>query len=258
MSEQLAIQNQLRDYFLEAQRKNSSFSLRAYAKKLQISPSALSEILNGKRRVSMALAQKLLIQIGKDPKEQHRILNQFTNGSSGPDSEDILTLSADQFHIVSDWYHFAILSLAETKGFQADAKWIAGRLGISLVQSEAAMERLERLQMVKWDRKKKKATLTGKEFRSPDDVALQAIRQSHLQDLELAEQAILQVPIERRDFTSMTMAIDAKKLPQAKKLIREFQDKISGLLETGSKDEVYKLCIHLLPLSVVDESLGFE
>ena len=47
----------------------------------------------------------------------------------------------------------------------------------------------------------------------------------------------------------VTMAIDAKKIPQAKKLIREFQRQISAVLETGTKTEVYKLCVHMLPLS---------
>jgi len=49
----------------------------------------------------------------------------------------------------------------------------------------------------------------------------------------------------------MTMAIDPKNLPEAKKLIREFRKNLSVLLEEGTKTEVYDLNIQLLPATDV-------
>lgn len=69
MSEQLAIQDKIRSHFAQLQRKNPAFSLRAFALKLDISASALSEILSGKRKVSKKMAVKLLERMAIDLKE---------------------------------------------------------------------------------------------------------------------------------------------------------------------------------------------
>lgn len=252
MTEQLALQNQLRDYLTEAQLRNPGFSLRALALKIQISPSSLSEILRGKRKVSKDQATKILQNLGADPIQQDRILSLFGDSPVKQHSfggENTLELTADQFHAVGDWHHFAILSLAETRGFKADPLWIAKRLGIKLTEAETALERLQRLGLVEWRRSQKTLKLKQVQLATSDEVRSQAIRRSHQQDLELSSRAINETPMELRDFTSITMAVDSKKLPQAKKLIRDFQNQMSAFLETGTKTEVYKLCVHMLPLS---------
>lgn len=249
MTEQLALQNKLRDSLLEAQKKNSGYSLRAFAKRLQLSPSGLSEILSGKRKVSKDMAEKILRNMGSNPREQHKILSLFDGGKTSENKSNYLEISADQFHVIGDWFHFAILSLAETKGFRAEPLWVAKRLGIKVSEAETAMERLHRLGMAKWSRKQKTLELTHAQFSTSDDIANQAIRKSHQDDLEMSGRMLQETPVEKRDFTSMTMAIDASKMAQAKKMIRDFQDQMSALLETGEKTEVYKMCIHLMPLS---------
>lgn len=251
MTEQIAIQNKLREYFLEAQKRNPQFSLRALAKKIQIGPSAASEILSGKRKISKEMADKILTQLGCDYLEKIRLLNLFE-----PDIKDksfieshSLKLTADQYHLIGDWYHFAILSLAETVDFKADPLWIAKRLAIKLPEAEIALERLNRLGLIEWSRIKKTIRLTQKQITTSDEVSSQAIHKSHLNDLELAKKSMDQDLIDHRDFTSMTLAIDIEKLPQAKKMIREFYAKLSGFLESGNKNEIYKLNIQLFPLS---------
>ena len=251
MTEQLALQNKLREYLLEVQRKNPSFSLRALAKRIQLSPSAVSEILNGKRKVSQEMAEKILKNIGCDLQEQYRLLSLFNTDMQQKSfiEDNYLKLTADQFRLIADWYHFAILSLAETEDFRADPLWIAKRLGINLPVAEMALERLERLGLIEWSRGRRILKLTQSQVSTPDEVSAQALQKSHHADLELSKQAIEQVDLALRDFTSMTLAIDVKKLPQAKKMIREFHAKMSAYLESGVKNEVYKLCIHMMPIS---------
>lgn len=253
MTEQIAIQNQLRNFLSQAQKRNPGYSLRAFAKKLQLSPSAVSEILNGKRKVSQKLAHKILLNLDCSPTEQYRILSLFNQDENsfteGKDKLQSLQLSADQYHLISDWHHFAILSLAETKGFRADPLWIAKRLGVKVIEAELALERIQRLGLVRWSRKNKTLALTQTQITTSDEIKNQAIKKSHQQDLHLSAEALENAPIEIRDFTSMTMAVDALKIPQAKRMIRDFQAKMSAFLETGEQTEVYKLCVHLIPLS---------
>ncbi len=254
MTDQIALQTKLRSHFLSLQQKNPSFSLRAFAQKLKLSPSALSEILNGKRKVSRQLAEKILSQMGTDPGEQSKILSLFQK-TSRPEFQDeaegrkYLELKSDQFQLISKWHHFAILSLVETNGFQANALWIAKRLGIKLLEAEQALERLERMGFIQWSRGQKKIKLLHAQLNTTNEVADPAIRQSHFEDLHLSTRALEQVDIKDRDFSSLTIAIDKSKLPEAKKMIREFQDRLSAFLETGTQDEVYKLNFHVLPLT---------
>ena len=67
--------------------------------------------------------------------------------------------------------------------------------------------------------------------------------------MELAQKSLTTDPVQERDFTSITMAINSKKLAEAKVLIRKFQDELSGLLEDSTPDQVYRLCVQLFPLS---------
>jgi hypothetical protein len=52
-----------------------------------------------------------------------------------------------------------------------------------------------------------------------------------------------------RDFTTVTMAIDKRKLSTAKELIRKFEDELSDLLESGHRTDVYRLSVQLFPFT---------
>lgn len=255
MTEQIAFQSKLRSQLLDLQQRNPSYSLRAFANKIQISPSALSEILNGKRRVSRQLAEKALGLMGADPQEQNKILKLFSSKQPSilenghKEDSGYLELKADQFQVISKWYHFAILSLAETKDFKANPLWIAKRLGIKLIEAEQALDRLERMGFIKWSKSQKKIELLQHQLSTTDDIANAAVRQSHFEDLKLAETVLQNVAVEARDFSSITISIDKEKLPLAKKMIRQFQDQLCAVLETDKRTDVYKFNFQVLPLT---------
>lgn len=250
---QLAIQKKLNEALIESQLRNPAFSLRAFSRKLSVSPSALSEILNGKRRISRKLAERLVRNLCLSPKEAHGLLELFVDKNPETEAEQkyqgpYIELSTDQFHVISEWYHFGIISLAETVDFQSDPKWIANRLNIRVQDAQTALDRLERLGLVTRNARGK-ITLTGTGYSTSDEVRDLGLRKAHGQNLEMARRSLEEDPIEQRDFTAMTMAIDVSKLPLAKKMIREFQDKLCAYLETGVKKDVYKLCIQVFPLT---------
>ena len=51
------------------------------------------------------------------------------------------------------------------------------------------------------------------------------------------------------DITGITMAIDSKKLKEAKKRITNFRRSLAEFLESGTRDSVYRLNLQLFPLS---------
>lgn len=253
MREQVALQNLLNTKLAELKVKNPSYSLRAFAKKTGLTSSALSEILRGKRRVSRELACRIARKLCLAPDEAQELLGLFpeklTYDSAARDQAIRYTqLNMDHFHVISDWYHFAILSLIETQGYRHDPEWVARRLGIKTSEARAAFERLERLGMIEVD-KKGRATRHDVHYATSDEVASVSLRKLHAQNLELARRSLEVDDIHERDFTAMTLAIDPKDLPEAKKMLREFTDRFTARLERGAKKEVYKLCLQFIPLS---------
>lgn len=267
MKEQIEMQNLIRSNLNQIKIKNPGFSLRAYAKKLELSPSALSEILNGKRKISGKMAARIIDRMNLSPEVSSPVLNLFEKNmkdlgfiepeqkadtATHPPAIDFLQLSSDQFNLIAEWQHFALLSLMETKNFKSDITWIARKLGITTQQTQSSLDRLMRLGFV--FKKNRKFVTNKRALISSDNVPNQAVRKSHYNDLVLAEKALDQTAVEDRDFTAITIAANKKNLPKARKLIREFQDKLTLCLEQGEKDEVMKFTFYLYPLTQEVES----
>ena len=259
MVEQLIIQKKLAEKLSEIKLKNPSYSIRAFSKKTGVSSSALSEILNGKRKVSVKIVKRISDRLCFSPKETKVLLNLFPKNKlkeskNAAYAKEFIQLGMDQFHVISDWYHFALLSLSETSGYKDDPMWLAHRLGVSSKKIKMALERLQRLNMMRRDRQGI-LRASGEEFSTTDGVSSVSIRKSHSQNLELAQRSLDHDELAMRDFTAMTMAIDPEKLGEARKMIREFRDKLCTYLESGTKKEIYKLCVQLFPLSHQEKSL---
>lgn len=252
MKEQLALQNILRDRYASMQARNPAFSVRSFAKKLNISAGTLSLVLLGKRKVSKKLAKKISEHLHLDPHERSELIGQFQTAKNHDSiGANYLQLSADQFQMVSDWHYFALLNLITTKGFRNDVAWIAVRLGLSKAKIVDAIDRLKRLELIE-ENKKGVLKRTEARYRTTDDVVSIALRKSHHQTMDLAHDALDQVPLELRDFTWVTLPFDLKKIGQAKELIRKFQDDFRALLdEDASPDEVYRLAMQFFPLTQI-------
>ncbi|MEZ4752174.1 MAG: DUF4423 domain-containing protein [Bdellovibrionota bacterium] len=198
----------------------------------------------------MKLAIRIAQQLAMNPEQADAFVGplrrSLVHGSSVREAH-FRELSVDTYYLIADWYHFAILSLMETKGFQSRARWVADRLAISVVEVRSAFERMERLGLV--FKKSKEWLLNQEGVTTTHDVPNGALKKSHKQQLDLAKAALDSTPVEERDITSMMMAIDVSRLPQAKEFIRQFRRQFSQFLETGDKTEVYNLSIQLIPLS---------
>jgi uncharacterized protein (TIGR02147 family) len=274
MQEQLAIQALVRTRYGELRAKNSSYSVRAFAKKMGLNSGAVSGIINGKRNVSESLARRICDRLMIDPQERMELLKLFPEKRAyqkpGADSNltqnahpsTYLQLSAAQFRVISEWEHFAILALMRTTDFNSDPHWIAKRLRISPTRAEQSIGRLISIGIIersdrldtsdeKSGEKTRAQTLTrsDKKFRTTDDISDIGVRRSHLENLELQRQSLERDAIKNRDFTHDTLAIDPKNLSMAKELIRKFQDEFAKLVESGNRTEVYRLSMQFFPLS---------
>lgn len=153
----------LRAVFAERKGRNSSYSLRAYAKAIGLSPTAVSQLLRGSSGLSTKRALGVADRLGLSSQEaeyltllvewestesserKSRLQERMNALSPRIPSHD---LTIDHFQAISDWYHFAILEMLQVESVPFEPKAIAQYLGISTIEAEAAIERLERLELI--------------------------------------------------------------------------------------------------------------
>jgi uncharacterized protein (TIGR02147 family) len=242
----------LRETMINRTKSNPAYSLRAFAKHLQFEPSFLSKLLSGKRNFTEGVILKLASRLSLDPELTSRYVERAREAkpSKVPKTQIYRELELDQFRIVADWYHYAILELLLLKNFRANPSWIAKKLGISKFEAESALERLIRAKMIRQNSETFVNTpdnhTTLKNAFS--DIAFRKLQE---QILRQALQALENTPIEERDQSSMTMAIDKSLLPEAKKRIRAFRRQLTAFLQENKrpKDEVYQLSISFFPVT---------
>lgn len=235
----------LENRLLGAKSRSLQYSQRAMAKRLGLSSGALSEILKRKRKISPKLAERLAEKMQLSPAERRAV---GLRVESKLESE--FELSSDSFHLISDWWHFAILNLTQVEGFKSDPLWIAGRLGLPKSKINSAIDLLKRsgllIQLPNGNLKR-----THSRLRTSDNIRNLAIQKAHRLDLELIDRS-LNLPVNTRDLTSVTMTIDPEMLPRLREIIRKFEDELTEEAESVRGKEVYRLAIHLFPLTKVD------
>ncbi len=215
--------------FQERKEKNPAYSLRAFSRAVGISPTTLCKVFRYERNLSPRNLKRLSAFLELSPFEVEK-LSVKGLGKLKKESRN-RQLAEDEFHIISDWYYFGILNLAKTVGCQADARWIAKRLGLSNVEASGALRRLLRMGLVK--QLGRRLIRTSEPIHTTTDIPSHALKKFHRQQLALAIQAIQHVPVDKRTITSVTMAIDPARIPMAKQKLAEFRECLSDFLEGG-------------------------
>jgi uncharacterized protein (TIGR02147 family) len=246
----------LEEEYLKRRRKNAAYSLRAFSRLLDLPSGRVSQLLSRKRSFTPKLGQHVARQLGYDPRvtseflaliDQERGRRRAGSPMAAP-TRELAQLPMDQFEAIADPLHFAILSLLETKNFSGHTRDIGAALGRDGVEARAAAERLERLGLVHTDKNGRLKLSKSPGLATSHDVQNAALRRAHRSVLEDSLIALEEIPVGLRDITSITMAIDPARLPAAKEKLREMRRQLSDFLESGSRTEVYRLNVQLVPV----------
>ena len=248
----------LRSELLQRCRKNPRYSLRSFGQFLQVEPSALSKILNGKRQITSKsfskIAERLALKkeqvLFYAPESKIRRKRKITLAEA-PQISRYQYLPTEVFEVLSEWYFFAILELTQVRGFKSNSAWIAKNLEITPQEARIAVDRLIKLGLLT-------ETKEGKWVDSSESLSAYkmnftdaAHRSLQKRILEMASAAVDDVSPIERDQSSMTMAIDSSRLPKAKEMIKNFRRELCNFLKSdgGARDRVYQLSLSLYPVS---------
>jgi uncharacterized protein (TIGR02147 family) len=260
-----------RDYLGEVLRQkqetNPRFSVRAWSRQLGFaSPSGLSMILRGERKLQLATATRISESLRLKSEERRYFQILAVYGSTQDPAEkqlysEVLSrlrpgqpfteLSVDKFRLVADWYHFVILEMSDLRDFSPDGEWIAARLGrkITAATAQGALSRLLRLGLLVREEGGRVRRPAGDPVSTTRDVPSDALKSFHTQMLDRAAEALRTQDVRDREISNTTMCIDSSKIALAKEAIRRFQAELAALIEGPGGDHVYTLNVQFFRMT---------
>lgn len=246
----------LQSEFDSRRSKNPNYSLRAFGKFLDVNPGMLSMVLSGKREGTERLIKKVSEKLKLSALEKNSLIEfqkkkkmNLDLSYSTKNDKDFQEISLETFSAMSNWYHWAILSLLDLPNNKFEANWISKRLCITKAEAQCAMDRLVHLGIVSETDGRWK--YTGKPLMLNNKESTQATKSFHLQLVQNSTRSLIDDPIDVRDHQSMVMAIDPKVIPLAKEKIIIFKRELTNLLESyGNPSQVYTLLLQLYPISL--------
>lgn len=249
------LRHSLKNEFQKRFDKNPAFSLRSLANKVGIDQSLLSKLLQGKRKFSDEITDKVYDFLGVIPPKEDTIFYETS-------LKNYHFIEEDQFLIISSWWHFAILELAKTRDFKPTINYIAESLNTKESVVEVALERLKRNGYITYsssspsehlkDFKLTKVSNTWVNLKRTSVARKNLQKQLHQKSLDALED----IPFDLREHSSLTVAVDPKWLPDIKEKITEFRRSLDKyIMAKGSSTEVYNLCVSFFPITNLNKNL---
>lgn len=244
----------LQNELLRRSHLNPSYSLRSFARQLEMDVSTLSKLLRGKRALGAKVVERLGLRLGLSPTQLKPFLSRGksggTTGTVDASEGEYRPLDPDHFEIAADGIHYSFLELLRIEGCKHDDRWMARALKTDVHTLRAATERLQRAGMLSrrtdrsWAETKPGATTTIGQAKLAE-----AGRRHQRELLQSAIAALDEVPASLRDQTSITVAVDPAKLPEARELAKQFRRRLAALMSEGNKREVYQISVSLFPVT---------
>ena len=230
--------------------RNSSYSLRAFARDLGLSASRLTEIFQRKDGLSGKRAIDVADRLGLTAFERERFLTlvDLQSGRSPltrrlakvklaamSEARASVEMRDDCIAMLAGWHHFAILELSRTPGFRSDPMWISKRMRLSLSEVTESLDRLVRFGLLK--RMKTRLVPTSQRFATTSDVSSAAIRDYHAGILKRAIACVDEQGVEEREYGASLFPVHTSQIAAMKDEIRAARRQIVKKYEYSKKKE---------------------
>jgi uncharacterized protein (TIGR02147 family) len=252
----------LKSYFERKKKSRPGFSLRSFAKAMDLSPSFVSGLLSGKKPIPLSRIPQLSRLLDLDSlaiTHLKRALAQEALQSQGHDLVAIAPEAAtkkyklgskSQFSLLSPWYNVPIMDLTTCANFEKDPAWIARQLGLSRYQVEQALLQLTANGFLK-ETKKGFKKIEDKMRISSNESHVE-IRKFHGHMIDRAKEELFakttKADFDRREITGITIAADPKNIEKARQRLVEALHEVAEILSEGELTELYQINAQLFSL----------
>lgn len=229
--------------FQQLKRRNPRYSLRAYAKKLEVSPGTLSEVMRAKLKLKPERMEKILYRLDIPVRRKNHLLLKM--GKTAHHERQIVSKEAALF--LAPWPHRAALHFFDLETENLSAVELSQRLDISLAETKKCLNQLLKLELLEVNEKG--------DFRRPqkiwhttDGENNESVRLTHLSNFELEKKAYQAFDKDEKDFTAMMFAGNRAQLEHLRKEIRKLYEKTILTMENGPRDELYQISVSVYPI----------
>lgn len=232
-----AILGVLKRTFFEMRDNNPQFSLRAFARHLDIDPTFLSRLIAEKQPLTYKTSLRLAKALGLSVSD---IFSNFRERRN---------ITKKVFLPISRLQFFCLLQINKLKDFKPEATWISQRLGMKVSEVAEYLDTLE--SQGHMDRSGKNWEVNLKEARW-DSIEDPNIEKKNFQKqvIRRAHTAIDEIPVAEREAYSLTIAANSKVLPEIQKKIRNLAEEIAEICaNSNDKDHIYQYHCSFFPLT---------
>lgn len=249
----------LLEYELRRARR-PSYSMRAFARDLNLSPSSLNDFMKSRVGMSVGRIEKIAQSLNwSDSRKEHfcdLILSKYDKDAGVRKASamrvrarlkgDAQSQSLDTFKSISEWYHLVILEVCEIRDFVTPAG-ISKDLQIPVITATKAVKRLIKLGLLQeTDRGLKPADSTNY-YNS--ETPFEAIRSFHSQVLGLAQKSLEVQAQQDRESQSLVFSMDEKEASAMHAEIRKAVMNIVGrYADNSTKNSIQMLSLQVFPI----------
>lgn len=230
------------------QKQNARYSIRAFARDLEVDATALSRLLAGKRAVGTQTARRILDHLKLAPSTRESLLRSLLSPQDHavPVDEEYVAITPDQMERMDDWAHSATLELARSQGARLDIPALAAYFGLPIARVEGIVRTLTELGLVRRTERglgkvHDRTTAIFKERSAALDRVI-------LGYIDRAKHSLAAHPAEDHDFSGITVLASREKLPEATRRIKEFRRSLAHFLAAEDGDTLFRLNIQLFSL----------
>lgn len=236
---------------------NSGYSLRAYARDLKVSPSTLSEVLNGKKGLSPKLARSIAVNlrlpdweilyfcdlVAQEHAKSSRARNEAKKRLQDRKQENHLhILDRQATKALTSWVDLAILELTYLKDFKGSIAWIAKKLHVQEANIEASVRRLEEAKLLEINKTTGIWSDVSPLFSSTDGIPNESIRNFHRTVLNLAIKKLENPDVNSRVVKTVVFSVSEANVQKAKQILNDAITQIVALADTSSQDRTEVMC----------------
>lgn len=247
--------------FDKKKEKNPRYSLRVFAKHLDIDHSTLSQIFSRKRGLSEKLAVKIASNMTLTHHEKQKFLTSVdtcfarAKKKKAAAAEKMTQISKynntvvvhhDPLNTINHWRYIAVYELVSTKR-AINVSQLVNVLKLTTEQTETIVSHLCNLNIL--NREEDQLVATASSVQTLNDIPAEAIVKYHASIAEKAAQSVATHHILEREFQNLVISFSKDQMTGAKQMIRDFMSEFSTkYYNEHPTTEVYSLAVNFFSL----------
>lgn len=256
----------LTSFFEKKKRESKTLSIRSLARRFDLSPSFIHQVLKGKKVASPELYDNLCRFLDIDVEKRDYIINQClkAKGLLAPNAKRLTTfeldsvvkenswkpISRDSFELLKEWHYIPVAEATRLAAYDGTAKFIANALGIDLALAEDALAKLATAGILTEKNGRLVKAETYTDFSSQH--GKEEIRQFHIENMKRAIRALGEKlsaeEVEARLVTSLTFGCREDDVPLIKQKLAGFMQSLSEEFSSRPADRIYQFAVQFLPV----------